>query len=62
MKAVITKTTDGKHIGEMVETDLFKLMLPTGELFKITGRLKTLDGHWRVWSPNYIIELHVKEE
>lgn len=58
----IISTTDGKYVGDKVETDLKTLILPSGELFEIGNRMKMLDGKWKVWNPNYIIEIEEVEE
>ena len=52
----IISTTDGKYIGETLETDLVSTFLPTGEYFEITNRMKLLEGTWKIWNTNYIIE------
>lgn len=62
MKAMIISTTDGKYIGDIIETDLFQTTLPNGELFEIDNRMKLLEGGWKLWNPNYILEIKEMEE
>jgi len=62
MKYKIISTTDGKCVGEELETDLINGILPSGETIEFTSRLKTLDGIWKVWNSNYIIEIKEMEE
>lgn len=62
MKAMIISTTDGKYIGDIIETDLFQTTLPSGELFEIDNRMKLLEGGWKLWNPNYILEIKEMEE
>lgn len=53
----IISTTDGKYVGATVETDMITFILPSGETIDVTGRFKDLDGMWRLWNSNYIIEV-----
>lgn len=62
MNYKIIATTDGKYVGEQIETDLKTFVLPNGELFEIDNRMKMLDGKWKVWNPNYILEIEEVEE
>lgn len=57
----ILSTTDGKYIGFEVDSDLRTLTLPSGEEFHIDGRMKLLDGSWKVWNANYILEIREVE-
>lgn len=62
MKYKIISTTDGKFIGEEIETDLITGILPSEEEIEFTNRMKSLDGTWKLWTPNYIIEIKEMEE
>ena len=62
MKAIILESTDGKYIGDEIETDLFSMVLPSGEPFEIDNRMKLLDGNWKIWNANYILEIKETEE
>ena len=43
-------------------TDLLTGILPSGEEIDFTNRMKSLDGIWKVWNSNYIIEIKEMEE
>ena len=58
----IISTTDGKFIGETLATDLVHGELPNGDKVEFTNRLKTMEGVWRLWNANYIIEVIEVEE
>ena len=62
MEYKIIATTDGKYIGDTIETDLQETILPSGERFEINGRMKLLDGTWKIWNANYVIEIKTLEE
>lgn len=62
MKYKILSTTDGKFVGEELETDLLTGILPSGEEIEFTNRMKSLDGIWKIWNSNYIIEIKEMEE
>jgi hypothetical protein len=57
MKAKIIETTDGKFIGNEVETDLNTLFLPNGDVMQITGKLNLGNGEHKIWNSNYIITI-----
>jgi hypothetical protein len=57
MKVKIVETTDGKFIGNEVETDLNTLSLPNGDIMQITGKLDLGNGEHRIWNSNYIIKI-----
>lgn len=61
-KYKIVSTTDGKFIGDCIETNLITGTLPSGEQIEFTNRLITLDGIWKLWNANYIIEIKEMEE
>lgn len=62
MRYVIISTTDGRFVGDKMETNLITGILPSGEGIEFTNRLKTLDGIWKVWNSNYILEIKETEE
>jgi hypothetical protein len=53
----IVETTDGKFIGQDVQTDFIELILPTGETVQLEGRIHLGNGTWKVWNSNYILVL-----
>ena len=57
MIGTIKDTTDKKYIGDIVDCDLLKMILPSGEIFEITGRCHIGNGLWRLWNSNYIIDI-----
>lgn len=57
MEVKIIETTDGKFIGNKVETDLNTLSLPNGDIMQITGKLDLGNGEHRIWNSNYIITI-----
>lgn len=57
MEVKIIETTDGKFIGNKVETDLNILSLPNGDIMQITGKLDLGNGEYRIWNSNYIITI-----
>ena len=62
MRYEIISTTDGKFVGDEIETNLITGILPSGEGIEFTNRLKTLDGIWKVWNSKYILEIKETEE
>jgi hypothetical protein len=59
MQATVTNTTDGKHIGNIITTDLINpITFADGEEMQIVGRLHAGNGVWRLWNSNYIIEIN----
>ena len=62
MKYKIIATTDGKYVGDIIETDLKETILPSGEHFAIDNRMKLLEGTWKVWNANYVMEIESVEE
>jgi hypothetical protein len=57
MKVKILETTDGKFIGNEVETDLNTLSLPNGDVIEITGKLDLGNGEHKIWNSNYTITI-----
>ena len=57
MKVKIIETTDGKFIGNEVETDLNTFSLPNGDVMEITGKLDLGNGDYKIWNSNYTITI-----
>lgn len=53
----IISSTDGNFIGEILKTDLIYGELPDGNTVEFTNRLKTIEGVWRLWNAEYLIEV-----
>lgn len=62
MKFTIISTTDGKYIGDVIDTDLKETIFPSGEHFSIDNRMRLLNGTWKIWNSNYVIEIAEMEE
>lgn len=62
MQLQIVLTTDGKHIGEIVEFDPGEPLALAGFVFRPREAIDLGGGHWRFKNPHYTADAEIIKE